>query len=88
MTDLTNPKSLYLKGGLFLVASLLASVLLLIDHPHLKTAFLVIVAIWCAARAYYFAFYVITHYVDDTYRFSGLWSFARYLRKRQNPDTY
>jgi len=35
------------------------------------------------APAYYFAFYVIEHYVDPGYRFAGLWSFVRYvLRKR------
>jgi len=27
---------------------------------------------------YYFAFYVIQHYVDPAYRFSGLWSFVCY----------
>jgi hypothetical protein len=36
------------------------------------------------ARAYYFAFYVIQHYVDPGYRFSGLFSFLRYfLRSRR-----
>ena len=40
-------------------------------------------------RFYYFAFYVIEHYLDGNYRFSGLWPFARYLmqqRKRHNPS--
>jgi hypothetical protein len=48
-------------------------------------ALLLAVAIWCFARAYYFAFYVIEHYVDDSYRFSGLWSFALYLMRRKKP---
>jgi hypothetical protein len=36
-----------------------------------------------ACRAYYFAFYVIQHYVDDGYKFSGLISFCRYLLARK-----
>jgi hypothetical protein len=44
---------------------------------------LLALTIWCFARAYYFAFYVIQHYVDPGYRFAGLADFARYvLRKR------
>jgi hypothetical protein len=40
------------------------------------------IAVWCFCRSYYFAFYVIEHYVDPSYRFSGLWSFVRYLLSR------
>jgi len=83
MGDLTNPKLIYLKGFLFLFGGFIASLGLLLDSPTLRTAFLLIVAIWCFARFYYFAFYVIEHYVDPQYRFAGLMSFVRYLfRKR------
>jgi hypothetical protein len=41
--------------------------------------------VWCFARCYYFAFYVIQHYVDPSYHFAGLWSFLTYLMKRQHP---
>ncbi len=84
MKDLTNPNWIKLKGILFLLIGLLASVLLLIEHPSWKVAVLLAVAIWCFCRFYYFAFYVIEHYVDPGYRFSGLWSFARYLISRKN----
>src|SRR5437899_12245421 len=40
-------------------------------------------AIWCFCRFYYFAFYVIEHYVDPAYRFSGLWSFVCWLGERR-----
>ncbi len=83
MGDITNPRLLYLKGGLFVVTGLLASGLLLLECPSLKVAALLAVAIWCFARAYYFAFYVVEHYVDPDYRFAGLWSFARYALARQ-----
>ena len=33
MTDISNPRVLYLKGGLFLVIGCIASAILLIEHP-------------------------------------------------------
>ncbi len=83
MTDITSPRLLYLKGFLMLLGGLLASATILLEHPDWKLAALLVVAVWCFARTYYFAFYVIEHYVDDGYRFSGLWSFARYLLGRR-----
>lgn len=83
MGDITNPRWLYVKAGLFVVAGLLASGLLLIEAPNFKVAALLAVAIWCFARAYYFAFYVVEHYADPGYRFAGLWSFVRYAWQRR-----
>lgn len=83
MRDITSTKLLYAKACLLLVGGLLASVLLLAEVPTLKIAFLLVVAVWCFARAYYFAFYVIEHYVDPSFRFSGLWSFAGYMLRRK-----
>jgi hypothetical protein len=83
MKDLTDPRWIKLKGLLFLAVGLLASALLILDHTELKTATLLAIAVWCFCRFYYFAFYVIEHYVDPGYRFSGLCSFARYLVARQ-----
>jgi hypothetical protein len=83
MGDITNPRLLYLKGGLFVFGGLLASGLLLLECPSLKVAALLAVAIWCFARAYYFAFYVVERYADSGYRFAGLWSFARYAWARR-----
>ena len=79
MKDLTSPAWIKFKGILFLLIGILSSVLLLLDHPELKTAVFLGVAIWCFCRFYYFAFYVIEHYVDPAYRFSGLLSFALYM---------
>jgi hypothetical protein len=79
MGDLTDVRLIYLKGSLFLFGALLASLLVLLEHPTFKVALLLAIAVWCAARFYYFAFYVIEHYVDPDYKFAGLWSFAQYL---------
>ena len=32
--------------------------------------------IWAFCRAYYFAFYVIEHYVDPGFKYAGLWDFV------------
>ena len=62
----------------------MASGLILAEHPTAKVALLLGIAVWCFSRAYYFAFYVIEHYVDPSYKFAGLMSFAFYvLRKRR-----
>jgi hypothetical protein len=83
MKDLTNPRWIKLKGILFLIIGLLSSALLLVKHPEIRTAALLGIAVWCFCRFYYFAFYVIEHYVDSSYRFSGLWSFGRHLVTRR-----
>ena len=79
MKDLTNPTWIKLKGLLFLLIGILTSALLLLENPHLKTAALLAVSIWCCCRFYYFAFYVIEHYVDPAFKFSGLLAFTIYL---------
>jgi hypothetical protein len=83
MKDLTDPRWIKLKGIAFLVVGLLSAVLLVLEAPTLKVAVLLAISIWCFCRFYYFAFYVIEHYVDPGYKFSGLWSFARYMFKRR-----
>jgi hypothetical protein len=87
MKDLTDPRWIKLKGILFLVMGGMAAGLLLYEHPDLRTAALLAIAVWSFCRFYYFAFYVIEKYVDPEFRFSGLWAFARYLasRKKNGP---
>ena len=87
MADLKNPKLIYAKGFLFLFAGLMCAALLLMEHFELKTALLLAGAVWCFARFYYFAFYVIKHYVDPGYHFAGLGSFARYVVRTRNRTT-
>jgi hypothetical protein len=79
MADLTNSGVIKLKGILFLLLGLLASALLLIEHPSIRELVLLAIAIWSFCRFYYFAFYVIEHYIDARFRFAGLWSFFRYM---------
>ena len=83
MADLKNPKLIFAKGFLFLLIGIAASALLLIEAPSFRVGVLLALAIWGFCRFYYFAFYVIQHYVDPTFHFSGLFAFAlHYLRSR------
>jgi len=77
--DITNPKLLWLKAALFLVIGVLCASLLWLDLPQGRDAAFFLLAVWAFCRAYYFAFYVIQHYVDPQYKFSGLISFGQYL---------
>lgn len=79
MSDLKSPRLIYLKGFLFLLLGCLSAALVIAEHPTLKVTLLLVLAIWSFCRCYYFAFYVIQHYVDPGYKFAGLFSFARYL---------
>jgi hypothetical protein len=84
MADIKHPRLLYMKAGLFLLGGIMAVGLIIAEHPSVKVALLLGIAIWCFARAYYFAFYVVEHYVDPGYKFAGLWAFARYTMRKRN----
>jgi hypothetical protein len=83
MKDITCPRLIYAKAIGFVLAGLLAAVALLLESPTPRTTALIAIIAWCAARAYYFAFYAIERYVDPRYRFSGLGSLARYLLRER-----
>lgn len=82
MSDLTSPRIIIAKGFLFLLLGCMAAGLILAELPSLQIALLLAITIWGFARFYYFAFYVIEHYVDPSFKFAGLTSFASYLVKR------
>ena len=87
MSDLKDPRLIYLKGFLFLLGTVMAGGTLLLEHASLRTAILLAITIWCSTRFYYFMFYVIEHYVDGEYRFAGIWSFVVYFfRSRSSND--
>jgi hypothetical protein len=79
MRDLESPFWIKLKGILFLLIGCSAAVLLLASRASLRDALLLVLCIWAFCRAYYFAFYVIEHYVDPTFKFSGIGSAILHL---------
>lgn len=84
--DLKNPKWMYLKAALFVVIGVSCFALVWLGNPTVATAIYLVLMIWAFARAYYFAFYVVEKYIDDSYRFSGLASFLLYLVTRRRQD--
>jgi len=83
MTDITSHSLIIIKGFLFLLLGCIAASLIIAEHPTLKLGLLLAVSIWACCRFYYFAFYVIGHYVDSSYKFAGLGSFLMYLFRRR-----
>lgn len=88
MADLKSPRLIYLKGWLFLLTGFVAAGLVWCERPTGKVALLLAIAVWSFCRFYYFAFYVIQHYVDPGYRFAGLWDFLKYLLRRSKTDRH
>jgi len=83
MRDLTDPRWMKLKAVLFLCLGFANGALILLECHSGRVAVCLAIAIWSFCRFYYFAFYVIEHYIDPGWRFSGLWSFARYMCARR-----
>lgn len=77
-----SPGWIYIKGILFLLILAVSSVLLIIVDSKLQRLPLLLLVIWSSARLYYFMFYVIEHYVDDTYKFSSITATIQYLLKQ------
>jgi hypothetical protein len=86
MGDITSKRVLYLKAGLFLALGGLAVAIALARYPDWRLAALMAIAIWAFCRAYYFAFYVIEHYVDPSFKFAELEAFVRYLWRRDREE--
>lgn len=81
--DLKSAKMMYLKGVLFVVLGLLAGGILLWEYFSWVHLVLLGICVWGFCRAYYFAFYVIQHYIDPGYKFAGLLDFLHYLRRKK-----
>lgn len=82
MGDIKSPVLLYIKGALMLLVGLAASAMLLMLHGDWMTAVLLATAVWGFCRAYYFAFYVIDHYIDPGHRYAGIIDFLRHSLSR------
>ena len=84
MRDLQSHRWMWVKAALFLAIGLVSSALILVELPELRIVLLLALAIWSFCRAYYFAFYVIEHYIDPSFHFSGLWAACVHLWKKRS----
>jgi hypothetical protein len=82
VADLKSKTAIYAKAALFLLIGVVSAALILAEDFHLQTAMLLSLVIWSFCRAYYFAFYVIQHYVNPNFHFAGLFAFMKYILKR------
>src|ERR1043166_4561103 len=57
MRDLIDPRLMYLKAWLFLLAGCVAAGLLVMESPSLRTVALIAITVWAFSRLYYFLFY-------------------------------
>ncbi|MCB1228327.1 MAG: hypothetical protein KDK99_21150 [Verrucomicrobiales bacterium] len=78
MRDLKSSRLMVAKALLFLLMGGMAGGLLLLEAGSWRAAALLGICVWAFCRAYYFAFYVIEHWIDPRFRFSGLGSVLRY----------
>ena len=82
MKDLKSATAIWIKGGLFLIIAMVSALLVALELGTFRGCLLLALCVWAFCRAYYFAFYVIEHYVDPGYRFSGLIAFCQYLLRK------
>lgn len=83
LRDLQSTKAMWLKGWLFLLIGVMSAAFLLIGNWSWRNALLLALCVWGFCRAYYFAFYVIEHWVEPGYKFSGLGHFLGYWWRRR-----
>lgn len=86
LSDLSDARAIIAKGFLFLLLGVLSASLVLVYAPNWRVGVCLWISIWAFCRFYYFAFYVIEHYVDDQYRYDGLISFFRYWLNHDKQD--
>jgi hypothetical protein len=79
MRDLENARWMYVKAVLFAGIGTVSSGLIILSNPTLQSSVLLLLALWSFCRLYYFAFYVIEKYIDPAFKFSGLFSAAKYF---------
>lgn len=77
--DITNPKVLKLKGLLFLFLGVLSGGILIVVTADWTVTLLLTISVLAFARFYYFAFYVLEHYADYKFRYSGIFDLIKYL---------
>jgi hypothetical protein len=81
MGDLRDPRLMFAKAWLFLLAGVMAAVGILMELPSARIAVLLAILVWSSCRLYYFLFYVIERYIDTEAQFAGVWGALRYAAR-------
>jgi len=86
LSDLKSGLLIRLKGILFLLLGLISGGILLSNALTWSNVLLLAICIWAFCRFYYFAFYVLHHYVDPSFTYTGLIDLAKYLITGSNAN--
>lgn len=71
--DIKSRGLMVFKAILFVVIGIISGVLLVVDEGStLRRMALLLICVWAFCRTYYFAFYVITAYLDPNFKYSGI----------------
>ena len=79
LSDLKSGLAIKIKGVLFLALGLISGGTLLANAFTWSNLLLLAICIWAFCRFYYFGFYVLHHYVDPNFTYSGLTDLVKYL---------
>lgn len=82
--DIKSRRLLIAKGLLFLILGILAIAAILFENQNLRTAALLLIAIWAFCRFYYFLFYVLEHYAGSNRKYAGLIDAILHILKSKN----
>ena len=82
MPDIQSKRLIVVKGLLFLIVVVGASVGIICYSTRLAVIGLVLILIWASARFYYFLFYVLEKYVDPNLKYTGIFDMIKALRNR------
>ena len=83
MADLKSKGWIVAKGIMFAGIALAAAVLVFTEMPSFRLALLLTLLVWASCRFYYFLFYVLERYVDQTMRYAGLFDLLMGMRRRR-----
>jgi hypothetical protein len=84
--DIQSKALLHAKGWLFLLVGLMAGGALLLESPTLRTALLLLIALWAFCRFYYYLFYVLENYAGRGRKYAGIFDALAYLFTRAKSD--
>lgn len=85
--DLKEPRWMLLKAVGFIVIGLMSASLIVLKLARWDTVILLAITVWAFARAYYFAFYVIHHYIDPEFQYAGLLDMVVYYWRNRGTNS-
>ena len=86
MRDISNPRLLWLKAGLFAILAGLGSVWCVFSPHQSERAAALAVAVWASCRAYYFTFHVLGNYLPHPRPSRGLLNRLHHAAARPSVD--